>query len=271
MVELARRMASGEDVLLATAVRTQGAPPCRVGQKILLSATSPLAGTLGCSELDGQATAAAAELLASGTPELRTLDHDLGKVETYLEPYVARPLLVVLGATPVAGWLLRWAPALGYVTALVEPRRERVIPELCGLAGSVANSPAELPGWGLGNHRIVDAVHTDHDAPDIAAHLAKLLDSGVRFVGVMGSSRHVGPHLDQLRNHGVDNCDISRIQSPVGLNLGGQAPAEMALSILAGLVAARNGRDGGWLALGGAPNASSAPRWRSPQDPSVAK
>ena len=248
MAELARRLELGEDVLLATAVRIQGEPPCQVGQKLLLSATGPLAGTLGCSELDSQAAAVASELLVGGgAPQMRTLDHDLGKVEAYLEPYVARPLLVVLGATPVAEWLLRWAPALGYDTVLVDPRQERVTPELEKLAGTVANAPAGASAIKAGSHRLVDAVHTDHDAPDIAPHLGSLLESGTRFVGVMGSSRHVAGHLDQLRNQGVAESDIARIQSPVGLNIGGQTPAEMALSILAGLVAARNGRDGGWL------------------------
>lgn len=246
VAELARRLALGEDVLLATAVRTEGEPPCRPGQKLLLCATGPLAGTLGCSELDSQAGAIAAEMLAKGLPELRILDHDLGKVETYLEPYTSRPLLIVLGATPVAECLLRWAPALGYDTVLVDPRPERITPELEALAGSVAGTPAGMPA--LSNPaRVVDAVHTDHDAPDIAAHLAVLLESDTRFVGVMGSSRHVAGHLEELRRHGIPDPDIRRVHSPVGLNIGGLAPAEMALSILAGLVAARTGRNGGWL------------------------
>jgi xanthine dehydrogenase accessory factor len=244
VAELARRLALGEDVLLVTAVRTEGEPPCRPGHKLLLSATGPLAGTLGCSELDSQAGAEAAEILAGGLPALRILDHDLGKVEAYLEPYTSRPLLIVLGATPVAQWLLAWAPALGYDTVLVDPRPERITPELEALAGSVASSPSGVLG---SRDRVVDAVHTDHDAPDIAAHLADLLESDARFVGVMGSSRHVAGHLEELRQRGLPHSDIRRIHSPVGLNIGGLTPAEMALSILAGLVAARTGRAGGWL------------------------
>ncbi|MGH9070739.1 MAG: XdhC family protein [Acidimicrobiales bacterium] len=249
VAELAARLERGEEVLLATAVRTDGAPPCQPGQKLLLSAKGPVAGTLGCSELDAQAEALAGEVLAGGAPAVRILDHDLGKVEAYMEPYPARPLLVVLGATPVAEWLLRWAPNLGYETSLVDPRPDRITPELRSLTRSVQGSPAALralaPGASVA--RVVDAVHTDHDAPDIAAHLATLLTGRARFVGVMGSARHVSGHLDDLRRQGFSESDIARVRSPVGLNIGALTPAEIALSILAGLVAARQDRDGGWL------------------------
>lgn len=244
VAELARRLHQGEEVVLATAVRTEGAPPCRPGQKLLLSPTGPLAGTLGCSELDSQAVGITGEVLASGMPGLRMLDHDLGRVEAYFEPYATRPLLVVLGATPVAAWLLRWAPGLGYDTVLVEPRGDRVTPELAELAGASVSSPADCV---FPESSSFDAVHTDHDAPMLAEHLATLLDRGCRFVGVMGSARHVGHHLAALRQMGVPESAVCAVRSPVGLDIGGRTPAEIALSILAGLIAARTGRSGGWL------------------------
>jgi xanthine dehydrogenase accessory factor len=63
----------------------------------------------------------------------------------------------------------------------------------------------------------------------------------------MGSRRHVGPYLEELRAMGVGEEAIRRIRSPVGLDLGGGHPEQIALSIAAGIVAARNDRDGGWL------------------------
>ena len=68
-----------------------------------------------------------------------------------------------------------------------------------------------------------------------------------RFLGVMGSRRHVAPYLDDLRAMGFDDVALARIRSPVGLDLGGRRPQDIALSIAAGLVAARNGRAAGWL------------------------
>jgi molybdenum cofactor synthesis domain-containing protein len=240
--ELAKHLGRGEDVVMATAVRVHGSPLCLPGQKILLGREGPLAGTLGCAEFDTGAVADAPGVLDEGRPAMRTYEHDLGSVEVYLEPHGRAPMLVVLGATPVAAWLLRWATDLGYDTALVEPRAERVTDEHRALAGVVAASPEEVSLDGE-----VDAVHTDHDAPAVAEHLGALLKSGARFVGVMGSSRHAGPHLDALRAMGFSDDDIARVRTPVGLDVGARTPPEIALSILTGLLAARNERDGGWL------------------------
>ena len=63
----------------------------------------------------------------------------------------------------------------------------------------------------------------------------------------MGSRRHVGPYVETLRGMGFTDEDLARIRSPLGLDLGGRSPQEIALSIAAGLVAARTGRAGGWL------------------------
>jgi xanthine dehydrogenase accessory factor len=242
LVEATRRLEEGEEVVLATAVRTDGAPPCRPGQKLLLGPGGPLAGTLGCSEFDASAVDEAKGLLAAGEPVLRTFTHDLGSVEVYLEPLRPRRRLVVLGATPVAEHLLRGGAALGYATVLVESRTERITAGHREAAGRIEPSVA---GLALGPG--VDAVHTDHDAPDIVDELGPLLRAGVHFVGVMGSVRHTASHFAALRMAGCSDEELARLHTPVGLDLGARTPAEIALSILAGLLAARTGRTGGWL------------------------
>lgn len=242
MAEATRRAEEGEEVVLATAVRTDGAPPCRPGQKLLLGRHGPLSGTLGCSEFDAQAVATAPDLIDSGQPAMATYTHDLGTVEVYLEPLAPRPRLVVLSATPVALPLLRGAAELGYATVLVEDRAERVTPEHRAAAGRVESTLAGVPAGPS-----TDAVATDHDAPGLAAQLGILLRAPARFVGVMGSARHTAAHVAELRASGLGDDELARLRTPVGLDLGGRTPAEIALSILAGLVAARTGRSGGWL------------------------
>lgn len=218
--ELARRLARGEEVVLATVIRLDGEPPSRTGAKALFDRDHQLAGTLGCSEFDSQARADVAHLLASGAPALRSYRHDLGTIEAYVEPYVRRPLLVVLADTPVAAAVRRWAPEVGFdVTAA---------------------PPAETPATDL------YVVHTDHDAADLVDVLQRLLGMSPRFVGLMGSRRHTGHHLEALLARGMGEEQIARIQSPVGLDLGAQSPNEIAVSILAGLVAIRRGGRAGW-------------------------
>jgi xanthine dehydrogenase accessory factor len=227
--------------VLATAVRLQGEPPCRVGQKLLMGANGPLAGTLGCAEFDAAAAADAPGTLAARAPVTRTYHHDLGSIDVLLEPVVRRPILAVFSATPVAIKLLQWAPALGYEPVLVEPRPGRLTTDYRD-AGRTAAGLDEL---------VLDeeaaAVHTDHEAPGVAESVAELLRSPARFIGVMGSARHVGKHLDRLREMGFGDQDLARIRTPVGIDLGARTAEEIALSILAGVVADRRGRAGGWL------------------------
>ncbi|MCI0633210.1 MAG: XdhC family protein [Actinobacteria bacterium] len=198
-------------------------------------------GTLGCAEFDEAAVRDAAEILGSDQPQVRTYHHDDGDVEVYLEPHRTAPALVLVSATDVARALVRHGRDLGFAPVLVESRAERVT---AGDRGdvTVASSIDEVP---LGEDTRV--VFTDHDAPGVAEALARVLRSPARFVGVMGSRRHVGPYVDELRSMGFDERDLARIRSPLGVDLGGRRPQEIALSIAAGLIADANERDAGWL------------------------
>jgi xanthine dehydrogenase accessory factor len=216
--ELVRLRAARQEVVLATVVRVDREPPSRPGEKILLDRQGAAAGTLGCSEFDAAAKADAASFLDSGRPGMRTYQHELGTIEVYLEPYPAAPTLLVLGDTPVARELLDLGPRVGFhATAVVSD------------AG---------PG--------AFAVHTDHDDPGLPDALEKVLRAGPRFVGVMGSRRHTGHHLEELRRRGLPEEAVAAIQSPVGLDIGARTAPEIAVSILAGLLAIRAGAPGGW-------------------------
>jgi molybdenum cofactor synthesis domain-containing protein len=234
----------GPGTVTITAVKQIGTPPCPVGARIVIGAGGPLEGTLGCAEFDAAAVEAATEALAAdgAAPHTAVFHHDLGDIEVFVEPHLAPPSLVVVSATPVALELLRLARDLGYRTFLVESRSARVTPAHRATADEVLDTVD-----GLTLDARTDVVHTDHDAPGVADSLAVFLNAPVRFVGVMGSRRHVGPYVQTLREMGFADGDLARIRSPLGLDLGGKTPQEIALSIAAGLVAARTGRDGGWM------------------------
>jgi len=207
-----------------------------VGQKLLLSRDGPLAGTLGCAEFDASATADGPNILDEANPRTAVYRHELGSVEVYLEPFGRRPRVIVLSATPVARALARWAHDLGFDPVVVDPRGRR------GALGERA-----LPSLPPGPLDDAAVVFTDHDAPDLVENLATVLRSSARFVGVMGSRRHVGPHLDALRGLGFGDEDLARIRTPVGIDIGARTAEEIALSILAGVVADRHAARGGWL------------------------
>jgi len=227
--ELARRLASGEEVVLATVVKLDGEPPSQAGAKLLMSRDASLAGTLGCSEFDSAALTDSASIAESTSPQLRTYRHDLGSIEVYLEPYAAAPTLLVFAATPVARSLVRWAEEVGFRPVLVERL-------------------ADLPAPSTGDLYVV---HTNHDSEDLVETLQAVLPRKPRFIGLVGSRRHTGHHLEALRAKGVPEEVIGRIQSPVGLDIGARTAQEIALSILAGLVAIRRGGPGVWKSRNG--------------------
>ena len=222
--ELARKVARGEEAVLATVIKLDGEPPSQRGAKLLMGRGSALAGTLGCSEFDSAALADSAAIAEGGSPQLRTYRHDLGSIEVYLEPYAASPTLIVFADTPVGRALARWAPEVGFRALLFD-------------------SPRELPSDLSGDLYVV---HTNHDAPDLVDALEAVLPREPRFIGLVGSRRHTGHHLEALREKGVAEEVIARIQSPVGLDIGARTAEEIALSILAGLVAVRRNAQGGW-------------------------
>ncbi len=151
-------------------------------------------------------------------------------------PAVERTLVTVF-SSPVAGFLLRYGPDLGYRPVLVEPDGTRGLPA----EAAVTVLPA-LEGL----DETADVVVTDHHRPELGPVLAAALASPARWVGILGNPRHPAPHIEALTGLGVPEAEIARVHRPVGLNIGSRTPAEIALAILAGLIADRNGRPGGF-------------------------
>ena len=237
-----RSTEAGRGRVRVTAVKIHGAPPCRLGSRMEIVPNGPVEGTLGCAEFDEEAARLAPEIHEGGEPATRTLRHELGEIEALFEPVDEPVTLVVVSATDVARELLPLGRRLGYEVVLLEPRAERVRAADRSLDWSVVSTLDEVP-----IDERTDLVFTDHDAPGVAELLSRVLRSPARSVGVMGSRRHVGPYLEELRAMGFGDEALDRIVSPVGIDLGGRSPEEIALSIAAGLVAARYGREGGWL------------------------
>jgi xanthine/CO dehydrogenase XdhC/CoxF family maturation factor len=148
--------------------------------------------------------------------------------------------LVAVFASPVSGYLLRYAADSGYRTLLVEPDAGRA--DAARMAGfPVLNAvPEDLDG--------ADVVVTDHHRGELGVALRDALatKAKARWVGIMGNPRHVGPHVTALESLGVAPGDIARVHRPIGLNIGSRTPPEIAISTLAGLLADRNSRPGGF-------------------------
>lgn len=149
-------------------------------------------------------------------------------------------VLVAVFASPVAEFLLRYGSDAGYRAVLVEPDPERSKQDMPGIAAEMEDSVPSYPGGSA------DVVVTDHHRPELGPVLRDALGSGARWIGVMGNPRHPAPHVPALAELGVTQDDIARVHRPIGLNIGSRTPAEIAVATLAGLIADRNGRPGGF-------------------------
>lgn len=149
--------------------------------------------------------------------------------------------LVAVFAAPVAAYLLHFGTDLGFRTILVEPDLDRL--KAAGLADTPHLASAADPSF---LDTTADVVVCDHDRAELGTVLRDVLAMPTRWVGVMGSPRHTAPHVAALRGLGIPDETINRVHRPIGLNIGSRTPAEIALATLAGLIADRAGRPGGF-------------------------
>ena len=148
-------------------------------------------------------------------------------------------VLVAVFASPVAGYLLRYGADMGFRGLLLEPDQAR----------AAAASALGFPVTGQVPEDLDDAadvVLTDHHREELGVILRDALVTKARWIGIMGNPRHEGPHIAALTALGVAPGDIARVHRPIGLNIGSRTPPEIALATLAGLLADRNSRPGGF-------------------------
>jgi len=148
-------------------------------------------------------------------------------------------VLAAVFASPVASFLLRYGADAGYRAVLVEPDAER--------AKAVTVDGFELTDSLDGiDPENTDVVVTDHHRSELGVLLRDALAAPARWVGIMGNPRHEGPHVTALTELGVPATEISKVHRPIGVNIGSRTPAEIAIATMAGLIAERNGKPGGF-------------------------
>jgi len=199
-----------------------------------------LTGTTGDAVTDAELVRAASDALARGTS--RTVV--VGRRQWFVEAFPVRPRLVVVGAVQVAIPLVRMAHELGFETVVVDGReafatRER-FPDVDRLVVGWPDEVAEEIGLGPGDSVAVLSHDVKFDEPAIVEALRR----GCRYVGAVGSRKTQAERRTRLLAAGVSRSELGRLHGPIGLDLGGRAPAETALAILAEIVASRHGGSG---------------------------
>lgn len=214
-------------------------------RRLVVTERGATLGSLGEASLDAAATREATALLAEGASGVReVVDGDVHH-RLYFERHAPPRTLVIFGATHVAMPLVSLGAVMGLRTVVVDGRdhfatRDR-FPDADEI---VVGMPSEIAGrLPLGRQSIVVLLSHDYkyDLPVLQAVLA----SEAAYVGVLGSRRRGRALLDFLAGEGVPDEQLARVRIPVGLDIGGTTPQEIALSVLAEAVAVQHGRTGG--------------------------
>jgi xanthine dehydrogenase accessory factor len=244
----------GESAALVTIVRATGSTPQRVGAKMLVFADGRTIGTIGGGCYENDALGRARQAIANGTPAL--VKYDLnddfvqesglicgGQMEVYIDPIAPAPPLYIIGAGHVGWHLARAAADAGFTIHVVDDREKFANAERFPSAETIEVD--DIGGW---LHRaelpasacvvVVTRGHT-HDFEAVRALAAR----DFRYLGLIGSRAKVARIFDALEAEGMPVECLDRVHAPIGLDLGAITPAEIAISILAELIAIRHGKD----------------------------
>jgi len=219
-----------------------------LGAKMLILPTHVLGG-LGDSDLEHIAISDARDLLEAEKSEKRSypLPGGEGEVELFIETFPPPPTLLIFGAVHVAQALTRFAKSLGFRVIVSDARAKLATRERFPEADEI------LQGWpddALNSLAIESNTYVailTHDPKFDEPALLGTIETKARYIGAVGSRSTNRDRRERLRSAGVSEESLARIRGPIGLNIGASTPEEMAISILAEIIAIRHGRPGGPL------------------------
>ena len=246
----------GEAAALVTIVSTTGSTPQRVGAKMLVFGDGRIVGTIGGGCYENDAFWKARDAITNRKPQLvhYELDDDFaqesglicgGQMDVYIEPIEPSPELFVIGAGHVGLHLARLAQEVGFRVHVVDDREKFANRERFPLAAEVIVE--DIPAWiartNLPPHAYAVIVTRGH-TNDLEA-LRALAPRELRYLGLIGSRAKVSRIYEQLVEDKMSAEALKHVHAPIGLDIGAVTPQEIAVSILAELIAVKHGKMAG--------------------------
>ena len=243
----------GEPAALVTIVSTTGSTPQRVGAKMLVFGDGRIVGTIGGGCYENDAFWKAREAIKSRRPELvhYELSDDFaqetglicgGQMDVYIEPIEPSPELYVVGAGHVGFHLARLAHEVGFRVHVVDDREKFANAER--FPDAVEIVVEDIPSWiaraAIPAHAYAVIVTRGH-TNDLDA-LRALAQRELRYLGLIGSRAKVARIYDALIDEQMPAELLARVHAPIGLDIGAVTPQEIAVSILAELIAVKHGK-----------------------------
>jgi xanthine dehydrogenase accessory factor len=243
----------GEPAALVTIVSTTGSTPQRIGAKMLVFGDGRTVGTIGGGCYENDAFGKAREAILTRRPEIvhYELSDDFaqetglicgGQMDVYIEPIEPSPELYVVGAGHVGFHLARLAAEVGFRVHIADDREKFANAERFPTAAEIVVD--DIPAWiaraNLPPHAYVVIVTRGH-TNDLEA-LRALAPRDLRYLGLIGSRAKVARIYDELAASRMPAEMLTRVHAPIGLDIGAVTPQEIAVSILAELIAVKHGK-----------------------------
>lgn len=211
------------------------------GARLLIRPGAESLGTLGDLTLDATVTQQALTFLAHAETGVQSFSTPQGEVQVFLESYPPPPTLFLVGAVHIAIPLVTFAKTLGFRTIVIDARGAFATPERFAHADALIHAwPDEALEGKLNSNSYVVLLTHDAKLDDPALKVA--LPSPARYIGALGSTKTHTKRLERLRAEGMPEEQLARLHAPIGLPIGGRTPEEIAVSIIAEIVAVRNGK-----------------------------
>lgn len=248
---LARARRERVPAVLATVVEVAGSTPQAPGAKLLLLSTGPAIGTVGGGAVEHRVLEEARAMLAPGGPARRLAVYELsrdlgmccgGRMRIFLERIEPAARLLLFGAGHVGRAICAAASRAGFEVTVVDEREAWTAPgQLPSARRVLCEEPAAAVAELRPDAATACVVATHAHAIDQATVKA-LLATPAAFVGMIGSRRKRDRFLQRLSAQGASPAQLARLRTPLGLDIGAVTPEEIAVSVVAELVAVRRGR-----------------------------
>jgi len=237
--QLSACLESRQLAALATVVEGPG-----IGNQLLIWPGGQTLGDLGAPRLNQRAAIYGEQVIPIFATGRKSFQLDNEVVDVFFEVLVPSPKLVVVGAVHVAIALVELARHLGFETIVIDPRG------VFATEGRFSQADRLIKAWPdealdvVGLDESTYLVLLSHDLKIDLPALRKSLRSSVRYIGALGSKKTHEKRVVALRQEGFSDEELARIHAPIGLDLGGRRAEEIALSIIAEIVAVRHGASG---------------------------
>jgi xanthine dehydrogenase accessory factor len=234
---LAKSLRDQQLVALATVIAGKG-----IGSKLLIWPNRNTSGSLNSADLEEQVLQHAQGLFKEQKPQRLQISSE-NATEVFIEVFPPSPKLIIVGAVHVAIHLITFAKELGFRTVVVDPRSVFATPERFAHADElIVEWPQEaLSGSDFNEGTYLVVLSHDEKLDNPALKLA--LENPCRYIGALGSRKTHGKRSASLKEMGITEEQLSRIYAPIGLDLGGRRPQEIAIAVMAQIVAVRNGAE----------------------------